>query len=120
MKLTIDEIKENLNFAAEVMRRLPSVKVRGYFCTWPKFCREENEYIAASDTWLEPLPSEIEEMEKILEWLKYTSVDRRRIIWLRACQMGWKRMSEMCKKSRSTLCREYAWGLNDIVKALNQ
>ena len=118
MKLSIDEIKANLEFAAEVMKRMPKVKVQGYICTWPKFCEEGNECEFSDHFWLEPLPAEIAEMEKILEWLKFTTLEKRRVVWLRACGMGWKRLSYRYKKSRSTLCREYISGLNDIKNAL--
>lgn len=115
---SIDEIKENLTFAAQIMRRLPTVRVRGYFCTWPNFKPEYGECFV-SDTWLPPLPDEIEAMERILEWLKFTNVENRRIIWLRSCGMGWKHLTHHYKKSRSTITRAYLSGLKDIQNALN-
>ena len=119
MIITIEEIKENIAFAAEVMRRLPAIKVKGYCCAWPSFCRINKEEEYAEDVWLPPLPHEITAMEEILEWLKFTTVGNRRVVWLRACGMGWKVMSERYKKGRSTLIREYRTGLEDIKNALN-
>ena len=119
MKITSDEIKENITFAAEIMRRLPAVKMQGYLCAWPSFCRSCEEMQFAEDVWLPPLPHEISAMEKILEWLKFTSLENRRIIWLRACGMGWKTMSGKYKKGRSTLIREYNIGIKEIETALN-
>lgn len=118
MKISHEEIKEKLAFAAGIMRRLPSIKVRGYFCAWPKFCADEDDILTEGDAWLEPLPHEISAMEEILEWLAYTTVEKRRILWLRACQMGWKQICARTHKGRSTLAREYFEGLNDIQKAL--
>lgn len=118
MHKTIDEIKENLTFAAEVMRRLPPVKVRGYFCSWPKFCSDNEIFKGDSDVWIQPLPHEVEAMEKILEWLKFTTVENRHIIWVRSCGMGWKNISLRCGKSRSSIIRMYNIGLKDIQNAL--
>lgn len=120
MQITIDEIKENLNFAAEIMRRLPAVKVQGYFCMWPKFCADEDIAMTEDEVWLAPLPDEIAQMEKILEWLKLTTLEKRRIIWLRSCNMGWKQISARTHRSRSTLVRDYNTGLNEIFLSLNQ
>jgi len=119
MSKSIDEIKENLEFAAEIMRRLPPVKVRGYFCAWPKFCSDED-FFNTTDTWLPPLPDEIKAMEDILEWLKFTSLENRRIVWLRSCGMGWKRLSDLYHKSRSTLTRQYRNALLDIKNAQDE
>lgn len=118
MYKTIEEIKENLAFAAEVMRRLPPVKVQGYLCAWPKFCCTDDDFKSQSDVWLPPLPDEISAMEEILEWLKLTSVENRRIVWLRSCGMGWKSMAHRYRKSRSTLARQYRSALTEIQKAL--
>lgn len=118
MHKTIDEIKENLVFAAEVMRRLPTVKVRGYFCAWPKFCSDNDVFSGDSDVWMPPLPHEVEAMEVILEWLKLTSVENRQIIWVRSCGMGWKNIATKCGKSRSSIIRLYNLGLQEIQNAL--
>ena len=118
MKITIDEIKENLRFAAEVMKRMPAVKVQGYFCTWPKFYGLDEDMLDTSEVWLPPLPNEIQIMEEILEWLKYTSLENRRIAWLKACGMGWKQMEKRYHSSRSTLSRQYRTALKDIKENL--
>lgn len=118
MRKTIEEIKESFAFAAEVMRRMPPVKVQGYFCAWPKFCCDDEDFKCQSDVWLAPLPEEVEAMEAILEWLKLTSVENRRIVWLRSCGMGWKSMSHRYHKSRSTLARQYRSALIEVQKAL--
>lgn len=118
MEITIDEIKENLRFAADVMKRMPPVKVEGYFCTWPKFYTVDEDMENLSEIWLPPLPEEIKTMEEILEWLKYTSLENRRIAWLKACGMGWKQMEKRYKTSRSTLARQYKTALNDIKENL--
>lgn len=118
MQMTTDEIRENLEFAAGVMRRLPAIKVQGYFCSWPKFCADEDDMCGSGDMWLSPLPSEITAMEEILEWLTFTEMKYRRIIWLRACKMGWKQIAGRTHRSRSSLIREYNFGLKEIQEAL--
>ena len=120
MNISIDEIKENLIFAANIMRRLPAVKAQGYHCTWPKFCTDADDFCNEGEVWLMPLPQEITAMENILSWLEYTSFENRRIIWLRSCGMGWKRISDRTHRSRSGLIRIYNSGLKEICETLNQ
>ena len=119
MTISIDEIKENLHFAAGIMRRLPAVKVQGYNCSWPKFCMDEDDIRNDGEVWLMPLPDEITAMENILTWLEWTSFEKRRIIWLRSCDMGWKRISDRTHRSRSGLIRIYNSGLKEICETLN-
>ncbi|MBR1605561.1 MAG: hypothetical protein IJ660_05600 [Alphaproteobacteria bacterium] len=119
MNISIDEIKENLAFAAGIMRRLPAVRVQGYNCSWPKFCMDEDDLRNEGDIWLMPLPEEITIMENILSWLEFTSFENRRIIWLRSCGMGWKRIADRTHRSRSGLIRIYNNGLKDICETLN-
>ncbi|MBQ8464764.1 MAG: hypothetical protein IJ545_02005 [Alphaproteobacteria bacterium] len=118
MKITIDEIKENLVFAAKIMRRLPPVKVQGYFCSWPKFCADEDDIHSSNEVWLMPLPEEIEKMEEILDWLKFIEMEQRRIVWLRSCGMGWKQISARTHRGRSSLIRDFNASLKTILDAL--
>lgn len=114
MDITIDEIKENLVFAAKIMRRLPAVKVQGYFCSWPKFCADEDDIHSSGEAWLMPLPEEVAKMEEILDWLKFVEVEKRRIVWLRSCGMGWKYISSRTHRGRSSLIRDYNSALQEI------
>ena len=118
MIITIDEIKENFKFAAEIMRRLPAVKAQGYFCAWPSYYSPAADTQDIEENWLEPLAYEISAMEEILEWLKLTRVDYRMIIWLRACGIGWKQISSRFKRGRSSVCRDYSLGLEEIRQGL--
>ena len=67
---------------------------------------------------LDAINGHVEAMEKILEWLKFTTVENRHIIWVRSCGMGWKNISLRCGKCRSSIIRMYNIGLKDIQKAL--
>lgn len=118
MEMTINEIKESVAFAANIMRRLPAVKVQGYLCAWPKFCYDADDFPSQSNIWMTPLPQEIETMEEILEWLKCISIDKRRIVWLRACGMGWKKICSRMNKPRSTLARDYHYALFEVQNML--
>lgn len=120
MSITTDEIRENLIFAANIMRRLPPVKVQGYICSWPKCCMDEDDYKNEKEIWMMPLPEEITAMENILGWLEYINYETRRIVWLRSCGMGWKLMSAKTHQSRSNLIRIYNRGLKDIAEVLNK
>lgn len=118
MEITLDEIKENLAFAARIMRRLPAVKVQGYCCSWPKFCADEDDIRSSNEIWMLPLPEEVEKMEEILNWLTFIEVEKRRIVWLRSCGMGWKQISGRTHRGRSSLIRDYNSSIQEIYNKL--
>ena len=109
--------------AAEIHRRLPPVKVQGYFTLMPEPLRDH------WDRWCEalngkpalgpPMPAEVTYHETIMETLR--QVDRRlqSIIWSRANRIPWKALVHQFGQSQSTLDRQKAAGLQKIASYLN-
>ena len=62
------EVEERLRSAARTLRRLPNVKVQGYFSTWPTIIREPLEILQMEPEPLRIKPSmaDITEMEEVL------------------------------------------------------
>jgi len=87
------EVEERLRSAARTLRRLPNVKVQGYFSTWPTIIREPLEILQMEPEPMRLTPSmaDITEMEEVLfVWLKWLEPEERRLVWLRAERVRWK------------------------------
>ena len=87
------EVEERLRSAARTLRRLPNVKVQGYFSTWPTIIREPLEILQMEPEpmRLQPSTADITEMEEVLfVWLKWLEPEERRLVWLRAERVRWK------------------------------
>ena len=87
------EVEERLRSAARTLRRLPNVKIQGYFSTWPTIIREPLEILQMEPEPLRITPSmaDITEMEEVLfVWLKWLEPEERRLVWLRAERVRWK------------------------------
>ncbi|MBN8521592.1 MAG: helix-turn-helix domain-containing protein [Alphaproteobacteria bacterium] len=87
------EVEERLRSAARTLRRLPNVKVQGYFSTWPTIIREPLEILQMEPEPMRITPSmaDISEMEEVLfVWLKWLEPEERRLVWLRAERVRWK------------------------------
>ena len=87
------EVEERLRSAARTLRRLPNVKVQGYFSTWPTIIREPLEILQMEPEpmRLQPSTADITEMEEVLfVWLKFLEPEERRLVWLRAERVRWK------------------------------
>ena len=87
------EVEERLRSAARTLRRLPNVKVQGYFSTWPTIIREPLEILQmeAEPLRITPSMADITEMEEVLfVWLKWLEPEERRLVWLRAERVRWK------------------------------
>ena len=87
------EVEERLRSAARTLRRLPNVKVQGYFSTWPTIIREPLEILQMEPEPMRITPSmaDITEMEEVLfVWLKWLEPEERRLVWLRAERVRWK------------------------------
>lgn len=87
------EVEERLRSAARTLRRLPNVKVQGYFSTWPTIIREPLEILQMEPEpmRLQPSTVDITEMEEVLfVWLKWLEPEERRLVWLRAERVRWK------------------------------
>ena len=87
------EVEERLRSAARTLRRLPNVKVQGYFSTWPTIIRGPLEILQMEPEpmRLQPSTADITEMEEVLfVWLKWLEPEERRLVWLRAERVRWK------------------------------
>lgn len=103
----ISEIKQDLEFAADVMRALPSVGVQGFGRSWPDFVQEGVTEEAKGKVFCQPNGGDIEQMDKILEWLRPLNAEETKLVWQRANHVPWKKLCGDFKAHRSKLSEKY-------------
>ena len=68
---TIDDVAARFAEAAETGRRLPRVRVQGYFNVWPEFVREGWEGFADPEEGYRPLPPPPDAIDRMLETMRW-------------------------------------------------
>lgn len=98
LKWTPSLIEERFVEAADVMKRLPNVRIPGHFNTWPAMMAEFADLIGREPERLRrgpPAPDAISRMDEALMWLRWLDPVDAKIVWLRASGQRWK---EICYK----------------------
>lgn len=119
--LTAEEadIEAQLRSAIITLKRMPPVKVQGYFSTWPNIVRDRIEILNIEKEPLRVRPSakDIQELETILfEWMPILTVDERRLLWARASRVPWKMICGELGVGRTKAWEMYKYTLGKIVK----
>jgi Domain of unknown function (DUF6362) len=115
-------IEERFVEAADVMKRLPDVRVPGYFNTWPKMLCEFADLVGQEPAPMRrprPSPDAISRMEETLEWLLWLEPIDVKIVWLRATGERWKTVCWTVGLSRQTAHQHWLYALCVISLRLN-
>ena len=115
-------IEARLEEAADTLRRLPPVKVQGYFSTWPPIVRSFWEAFGWHETEVRlgpPRAKAIDRMDETLLWLRWLEPDEIRLVWLRAEGVRWKVIAHRFSIDRSTAWRHWTYALIKIASRLN-
>lgn len=115
-------VAERLEEAAGVLKKLPSVKVGGYYSTWPDLLPERSDLVGREPTLvnrLHPSPIEITRMEQTLFWTVDLDETDAKIVWRRAYREPWKRIAARFGKPRQTVAEHWFYGLCVIAWQLN-
>ena len=79
----VDDVANRFTEAARTARRLPPVRVQGYFSVWPAFVRTEYERLAGDDApplRFPPSPKEVDQMLEVMRWVQWLDVDQRKLV----------------------------------------
>jgi Domain of unknown function (DUF6362) len=115
-------VEERLVEAADVMRRLPEVRVPGYFNTWPKILHEFADLVGQAPPHLKrppPAPDAVSRMEETLGWLRWLEAEDARLVWERASSTRWKAICWRFGISRTTAHRRWEYALSLMAWRLN-
>ena len=108
--------------ATSTGRRLPPVRVQGYFNTWPAIVRKEWERLSADERSYRPFPPTPEAIDQMLEtmrWVQWLEVEQRHLVWMRAKRYGWRDITIRFACNRTTAWRRWQRALEIVAAQLN-
>jgi hypothetical protein len=112
---TPELVAERLAEAADVLARLPDAKMRGYYDPW----RIVVGATGRGPSPAAPEPEAIDRMDQVLGWLCWLDYEERRLVWLRAEGLPWKRITHRLGIGRTSAWRRWATALLKISVRLN-
>jgi hypothetical protein len=119
---TIEDVAARFEEAASTGRRLPPVRVQGYFNCWPAIVRKEWESFAADEKVYRPFPPSPEAIDRMLEtmqWVQCLEVEQRHLVWMRAKRYGWRDITIRFACDRTTAWRRWQKALETVTTMLN-
>jgi hypothetical protein len=118
---TAEAVAEHFEEAMRTLRKLPPVKVPGYFTTWPQIVRTRQEIAAMEPVPMRVYPSAaaITRLEQTTDWILWVDEDERRLVWLRAARVPWKLICVELGCDRTTAWRRWQLALTKIASRLN-
>lgn len=117
-----EQVEERLSEAADVMRRLPPVRVQGYYNLWPKIIYEFGDLVGQEAPRLKrpaPSPDAISRMDETLGWLRWLEAEDAKLVWARAERAPWKMICWRFGIARATAHRRWEYALSVITWRLN-
>jgi len=115
-------VEERLAEAADVLKRLPSVKVQGYYSLWPRYIYEFADLVGQEPPQFRlppPSAASITRMDEAMEWLKWLEADDARIVWLRASGKRWKTVCCTVGLARAAAHEHWLYAMCVIAWRLN-
>jgi hypothetical protein len=119
---TASLVEERMEEAASVLKRLPPVRVKGYFNVWPTIIPEFSDLVGREPRPMKrpcPSPSEISRMEETLGWTVGLDPVDAKIVWRRAYGERWKRICARFGMALPTVAEHWLYALCVISWQLN-
>ena len=118
---TADCVADHFEEAFRTLRKLPPVKVQGYFNTWPDIVRTSREIAAMEPQPMRVWPSAaaITRLEQTFDWVLWIEEAERKLVWSRAARVPWKQISGELGCDRTTAWRRWQLALTKIAARLN-
>ena len=110
-----EAVARRLEEAADVLARLPDERVRGLYDLWPRLVGEPCGHARAAAA----APQAIDRMDEALSWLAWLEPEERRLVWLRAEGLPWKRITHRLEIGRTTAWQRWTVALLKITTRLN-
>jgi len=111
-------VAERLAEAADVLDRLPEPKVRGFYSLLP-LLPDGSAGDGARARPAAPAPEAIDRADETCRWLCWVEAEERRIIWMRAEGLPWKRITHRLGIGRTTAWQRWTIALLKIATRLN-
>ncbi len=111
-------VAERLEEAADVLDRLPEPRAPGFCSLWP-IVPDPAACDGARTRPAAPAPESIDRMDEALGWLAWLEPEERRIVWMRAEGLPWKRITHRLGIGRTTAWQRWTVALHKITSRLN-
>jgi hypothetical protein len=111
------DIEARFEEATATLKKLPGIRMGGFFSTWPAIIRTAAETYAQDRTLkvrIPPTAQAISRMEETFDWLGWLDADDTRLVWLRAEGVRWKPICWQLGISRATAWRRWAAAMIEI------
>lgn len=118
----IEDVATRFEDARQTARRLPSVRVQGYFNVWPMIVRTEFERLALDDPKplrFPPSPADVDRMLETMRWVQWLEVEQRHLVWMRADHYEWQEIGKRFGCCRSTAWRRWKLAMQIVADQLN-
>ena len=118
----IEDVAGRFQDAVATARRLPPVRVQGYFSLWPTIVRQEWERYADDDAPLRrfpPDPVAVDQMLETMRWVQWLAVERRHLVWMRANGYEWHQIGRRFGCDRTTAWRHWKLAMQVVADHLN-
>lgn len=115
-------VEEWLAEAADVLKRLPDVRLQGYYSVWPQIAQEFADLVGQEPPRMRrpyPAPDAITRMEETLSWTIGLDPVDAKIIWLRAFGERWKMICWTVGLQRAAAHEHWVYALCVIAWRLN-
>ena len=118
---TADDVADHFEEAFRTLRKLPPVKVQGYFSTWPQIVRTRHEIAAMEPEPMRvrPSPAAITRLEQTFDWMLWIEEEERKLVWGRAARVPWKQLCWNMGCDRTTAWRRWQIALTKIAARMN-
>ena len=118
---TATDVATRFEEAVYTLRKLPSVRVRGYFSVWPEVACLPQELLMqeVQPMRLTATPAAITRLEQALSWLHWLTVEERKLIWKRAARVRWRVICWEMGCTRLTASRKWTGACMKIATHLN-
>jgi hypothetical protein len=108
-------VAERLEEAADVLSRLPEHQVPGFVDPWSRIVGAPSSSTAPAAA----APEAIDRLDQALGWLMWLEPEERRLVWLRAEGVPWKRITYRLGIGRTTAWQRWSMALLKISVRLN-
>ena len=115
---TPQAVAERLAEAADVLDRLPERRAPGLYSLWPLPLNVPSGDTAGTRP-AAPPPAAIDRLDQVLVWLAWLEPEERRLVWLRAEGLPWKRITHRLAIGRTTAWQRWTTALLKISIRLN-
>lgn len=116
-----EDVAARFQEAVVTGRRLPPVRVQGYFNLWPPMVRQGWERYTDDDRVIHfpPLPADVDRMLEAMSWVQWLEVESRHLVWMRADNYEWLEIGRRFGCCRTTAWRRWKLSIQIVVGQLN-